>query len=113
MEKRKFTTIEERENLIQKFLASGKSQLAWCKENNVKTSTFGKWMRDYNSRQNEVKFIPLSPDSKAKASFHHSSQEILIEVGACRFHVPEHLGIQLLMQTIKAVNESHVPVQGL
>ncbi|WP_177180670.1 IS66 family insertion sequence element accessory protein TnpA [[Clostridium] polysaccharolyticum] len=47
MDKRKYTTKQEREQYIKNFLASGKSQLSWCQENNIKPSTFGKWLHDY------------------------------------------------------------------
>lgn len=109
MDKRKFTSKQEREQHIQNFLASGKSRLFWCQENNIKLSTFGKWLHDYQTEKQEVKFIPLA--SKQNTSQQPSGGEILIEIGVCRLHVPEALGIQFMQQAIKAVSESNVPVQ--
>ena len=109
MDKRKVTTKQEREQYVQNFLASGKTQLSWCKENNIKLSTLGRWLHDYHANQQEVKFIPLAPKQSANKPTH--TNEILIEIGVCRLHVPENLGIQFMQQAIKAVSESNVPVQ--
>jgi hypothetical protein len=110
MDKRKFTTKQERELLIQDFLESGKSQFTWCKEHDIKNSTFGKWIRDYKSSENEVKFIPLAPKAETRQPQFQNPHEILIEIGSCRIHVPEHIGIQFLMQAVKAVSESDVSI---
>lgn len=109
MEKRKYTFKQEREQHIQNFLSSGKTRLSWCQENNIKPSTFGKWLHDYQTKKQEVKFIPLKP--KQNTSQQSSTGEILIEIGVCRLHVPEALGIQFMQQAIKVVSQSHVPVQ--
>lgn len=109
MEKRKFTSKQEREQHIQNFLSSGKTRLSWCQENNIKLSTFGKWLHDYQTKKQEVKFIPL--ELEPNTSQHSGVGEILIEIGVCKLHVPEALGIQFMRQAIKAVSESHVPVQ--
>lgn len=109
MEKRKYTFKQEREQHIQNFLSSGKTRLSWCQENNIKPSTFGKWLHDYQTKKQEVKFIPLEP--KQNTSQQSSAGEILIEIGVCKLHVPEALGIQFMRQAIKAVSESNVSVQ--
>lgn len=109
MDKRKFTTKQVREQHIQNFLASGKSQVSWCTENNIPYSTFNKWLHNYRASQQEVKFIPLAPKQNTSQQFH--SNEILIEIGICRLHVPETLGIQFMQQAIRAVSESNVPIQ--
>ena len=49
MDKRKVTTKQEREQYVQNFLASGKTQISWCKENNIKLSTLGRWLHDYHA----------------------------------------------------------------
>ena len=109
MDKRKFTTKPEREQHIQNFLASGKSQLSWCSENNIKPSTLNRWLHSYRASQQEVKFIPLA--LKPNTSQQSHTNEILIEIGVCKLHVPETLGIQFMQQAIKAVSESNVPIQ--
>ena len=111
MDKRKFTSKQEREQHIQNFLSSGKNRLSWCQDNNIKPSTFGKWLHDYQTKKQEVKFIPLEP--KQNTSQQSSAGEILIEIGVCRLHVPEALGIQFMQQAIKAVNETDVSIQRL
>lgn len=40
-----------------------------------------------------------------------TTYEILIEIGACKLHVPEALGIKFMKQAIKTVGESNVPIQ--
>lgn len=109
MDKRKFTTKQEREQYIQNFLSSGKSQLSWCRENNIKPSTLGRWLHSYRENQQEVKFLALVPEPNAIHP--QNSNEILIEIGVCKLHVPEALGIQFMQQAIKAVSESNVPIQ--
>lgn len=109
MDKRKFTTKQEREQYVQNFLASGKTQLSWCEENNIKFSTLGRWLHDYHANQKEVKFVPLAPKPSTNQLI--PVNEILIEIGVCRLHVPESLGIQFMQEAIKAVNESNVSVQ--
>jgi transposase-like protein len=109
MDKRKFTSKQEREQHIQNFLSSGKTRLSWCQENSIKPSTFGKWLHDYQTKKQEVKFISLEP--KQNTSQQSSAGEILIEIGVCKLHVPEALGILFMQQAIKAVSESNVPVQ--
>ena len=111
MYKRKYTTKQEREQHIKNFLASGKSQLSWCQENNITPSTFGKWLQDYQTNQQDIKFLPVTPMLSTGHS--SNSNEILIEIGVCRLHVPEALGIQFMQQAIKAVNETDVSIQGL
>lgn len=61
MAKGKYTTKQEREQHIKNFLASGKSQVSWCEENNIPQSTLNKWLHNYRASQQEVKFIPLVP----------------------------------------------------
>lgn len=109
MDKRKFTTKQERKQYVQNFLTSGKTQLSWCEENNIKLSTLGRWLHDYHATPKEVKFIPLAP--KPSTSHPIPANEILSEIGVCRLHVPEALGIQFMQEAIKAVNESDVSVQ--
>lgn len=109
MDKRKFTTKQEREQHIKNFLASGKSQVSWCRENNIPQSTLNKWLHNYRASQQEVKFIPLAPKQNTCQQLH--TNEILIEIGVCKLHVPETLGIQFMKQAIKAVSESNVPIQ--
>ena len=109
MDKRKYTSKQEREQHIQNFLSSGKTRLSWCQENNIRPSTFNKWLYNYRTSQQEVKFIPLAPKQNTSQQFH--TNEILIEIGVCKMHVPEALGIQFMKQAIKAVSESNVPIQ--
>jgi len=109
MAKGKFTTKQEREQHIKNFLASGKSQVSWCSENNIPQSILNKWLHNYRASQQEVKFIPLTPKPNTSQQSHPN--EILIEIGVCKLHVPKTLGIQFMKQTIKAVSESNVPIQ--
>lgn len=108
MVKRKSTTKQEREQYIQNFLASGKTRLSWCNENNIKLSTLGRWLQDYRAKQQEVKFIPFA--SEQCVSQQPCANEILIEIGICKLYVPEKLGIHFMKQAIKAVTESNVSI---
>lgn len=110
MSKRKFTTKQEREQYIQNFLTSGKTQLSWCKENEIKISTLGRWLKEYRASQSETKFIPLVSKPKSVLVSIPSSQEILIEIGLCKIHVPEQTGMQLILQAMKAVKDSDVSI---
>lgn len=101
MSKRKNSTKEEREKCIQDFLASRSTQRTWCEENHVSLATFKTWLAEYKSNHQETKFIPLSAKNKSNPSYIPKPQEILIEIGACKIHVSEQAGLQLIMQAIK------------
>lgn len=101
MSKRKNLTKEEREKCIQDFLASRSTQRTWCEENHVSLATFKTWLAEYKSNHQETKFIPLSAKNKSNPFYIPKPQEILIEIGACKIHVSEQAGLQLIMQAIK------------
>lgn len=42
MRNRKNTTKQERLNLVSQFVASGQTQVTWCKEQGITASTFCK-----------------------------------------------------------------------
>lgn len=105
MNKAKRTTKQERNKYVQEFLASGKTQRSWCAENDINHSTFKDWLAEYKLNQKETKFIPLTPKNEINSTCLHKSQEILIEIGPCKIHVPEQVGIQLIMQAIKGGGE--------
>lgn len=117
MNRRKFTPRAARLEHIQSFLSSGKSKKFWCQENEIALSTFSKWLKEYKESQNEVPFISLNVSGsessipKPATGSSRSSDEILVEIGSCRIHVPEQMGVSFLLQAIKEVNASDVPVR--
>ena len=50
MNARKFYSNDEKQILINKFIASGKSKNSWCKENNISLTTFHKWLKKIKKR---------------------------------------------------------------
>lgn len=111
MKTRKSSTKQERYEVVKRFLNSGQTKFTWCKENDITSATLCRWIKEYHSLQDEVTFVPLQPgpgkksvskpQSKSEPSNH--SNEILIELGACKIHVPEHMGLSVIMKMMKEV----------
>ena len=111
MRNRKNTTKQERINLVTQFVASGQSQVRWCREQGIAASTFSKWIKEYKSTPEEIKFVPLCPKKSTlvtpDAEAITIENTILIEIGSCKMHVPEKMAMTLLVQ---AMEVSHTNV---
>lgn len=100
---------QERYEIVKRFLSSGQCKVPWCKENEIAPATLYRWIKEYNSLQNEVTFVPLQPRKKnvsknqLKSEISSYSNDILIELGACKIHVPEHMGLSFIIQMMKEV----------
>ena len=111
MSSQKTTTKQERFDLVVRFLKSGQSHMAWCQENGIKPNTLYRWRMEYKTMQQDVCFVPL--ESKSSKSIHSAHKEetinnVLIELGPCKVHVPEHIAVSLLTAVLKEAVDSHV-----
>ena len=108
---RKTTTKQERFELVSRFLQSGQSHTVWCQENGIKPTTFYRWRMEYKTVQHDVCFVPLQ--FKASKRVHLTPKEeminsVLIELGPCKVHVPEHVAVSLLRAVFKEAVDHHV-----
>ena len=108
---RKTTTKQERFELVARFLKSGQSHMVWCQENGIKPNTLYRCRMEYKAVQQDVCFVPL--ESKSSKSTHpvykeETTNNVLIEFGPCKVHVPEHMAMSLLTAVLKEAVDSHV-----
>lgn len=114
MKTRRFSTKYERYEIVKRFLSSGQSKVSWCKENDITSATLYRWIKEYNSTQDDVTFLSLQPikskvnRQQVKSDFIGPSNDILIELGHCKIHVPEHIGLSFIMQMMKEAEGSNV-----
>lgn len=111
MSSRKITTKQERLELVDRFIKSGKSHTVWCQENGIKPNTLYRWRTECKTIQQDVCFVPL--ESKLSKSVHLPHKEenisnILFELGSCKVHVPEQMAVSLLTEILKEVVNTHV-----
>lgn len=114
MTRRKNSTKQERFMMIEQFLKSGQSKHAWCKANSISIGTFYRWFDEYHATYKEVSFVALKSEqsvSTQNSTIHNEStllKSIIIEVGACKIHMPESIDLNTIVQLIEGVNASHV-----
>lgn len=111
MNSRKITTKQERFDLVARFLKSGQSHMVWCQENDIKPNTLYRWRMEYKTIQQDVCFVPLKSKPFKDVGPTHKDETInnvLIELGPCKVHVPEHVAVSLLTQVLKEVVDTHV-----
>lgn len=114
MKIRKPSTKQERYEVVKHLLDSGQTKVSWCKENEITPATLYRWIKEYNSTQDNVTFVPLQPRRKGvrkhqvKSEASNHSNNILIELGACKIYIPEHMGLSFIMQMMKEVEDSDV-----
>ena len=111
MSSQKTTTKQERFELVSRFLQSGQSLTVWCQENGIKPATFYRWRMEYKTMQHDICFVPLQ--AKASKEVHlipkeEPSNSVLIELGSCKVHVPEHVAVSLLRAVFKEAVDHHV-----
>ena len=106
------TSKQERNNLVRSFLNSGQSKSLWCKEHDIALPTFYKWLKAYHSTTKEVAFVVLKPKQtktvQPKQQAIEPNESIIIEVGACKVHVPEQMDVSFIVQLIQEENASNV-----
>ncbi len=112
MNKRKVTSKQERNNLVRSFLNSGQPKTLWCKEHDIPLPTFYKWLKAYHGTTKEVSFVALKSKQtkmvQPKQQTIVPNESIIIEIGACKVHVPEQTDVSFIAQLIQEVNASHV-----
>lgn len=112
MKKRKVTSKQERNDLVRSFLNSGQSKMLWCKEHGIALPTFYKWLKAYHGTTKEVSFVALkSKQAKTVQSRQQAiapNESIIIEVGACKIHIPKQMDVSFIAQLIQEVNASNV-----
>lgn len=110
MKKRKITTKQERVKLVQKYLKSGQSQVMWCKAHDISPSTFSKWIYEYKSSSEKMKFVMLTSEeddskpvkkSKSIQATEHNTN-IMIEIGACKIYVSEQMALTFMLKALEA-----------
>lgn len=111
MSSRKITTQQERFKLVARFLKSGQSHMVWCQENGIKPNTLYRWRMEYKKTQQDVCFVPLEPRSSKSVRPMHKEEiinNVVLEFGSCKIHVPEHVAVSLLTKILKEVVDTHV-----
>lgn len=112
MKKRKVTSKQERNDLVRSFLNSGQTKTLWCKEHGIPLPTFYKWLKAYHGAAKEVSFVALkSKQAKTVQPRQQSiapNESIIIEVGACKIHIPKQMDVSFIAQLIQEVNASNV-----
>ena len=105
MRNRKNTTKQERLNLVSQFVASGQSQVSWCKDQGIASSTFCKWVSEYKSTSTEIKFVPFSPKKTTGLTTIHEPKSIentvLMKTGLCKIYIPEKMAMVLIAQAME------------
>ena len=99
----KFRSQEEKNSLIESYIKSNLSQVAWAKENNIPISTLSNWIRKYKNTNQSVKFVevtetqvpkkPMMPplDNGATLKVNASQTTVLVEVGLCKIYLPDQM----------------------
>jgi len=77
---------EEKTLWLEDWRQSGKSAWAYAKENGLNPQTFGKWTKA--KEESAHSFVELSPQALAVPQY---NQEILIEKGDVKIHIPVFL----------------------
>ncbi len=121
--RKKHKTKEEKQILINNYLESNLSKAAWCRKNNISTSTFNGWWKQINKGNNTDEVIFISPkltkEINAEATRLSISEDktsnleaaeftTIIEVHDCKLHINETTPFSFISQLIKTVRESHV-----
>ena len=109
MKNRKITNKQERLNLVTQFIASGQSQITWCKEQDIPASTFAKWVKEYKGTSEKMKLIPLSPKKSSNTiptNIKASENIVLIEIGPCKIYLQEKAAMTFMPQAmeVKRIN---------
>ncbi|MCF0232059.1 MAG: transposase [Enterococcus sp.] len=112
MSSRNVMTQQERFALVARFIKSGESHSQWCKEHDINPSTLYRWRSEYKKMQQDVCFVPLKSKTSESVQLTSEKEEtinqVLIEIGSCKIHLPEHLAIELLNTVFKEVVTNHV-----
>ena len=117
MRTKKYRTKEERQGLINDFLASGKSKVVWCEEMNIPLSTLAGWIKAADSEKDTVNFVPLKPGKKVEntediststTNIMATSCNIILEIGSCKVLIKENTSMPFLSEVLKVVKSSDV-----
>ena len=57
---RKFRSQEEKNSLIESFIKSNLTQVAWAKGNNISVSTLSSWLKKYKKTNQSVRFVEVT-----------------------------------------------------
>ena len=97
---------EEKFTLVEKFINSEQTQFSWCKQNNIANSTFSRWLVEYKTKsKSKVDFVPVLPSKTEPNHFAKpdSKTTIVVQVGNCKFHLPEEIALPLLTKAMGEV----------
>ena len=111
MNARKFYSNDEKQILINKFIASGKSKNSWCKENNISLTTFHKWLKKINIpnvEEAKMKFIQIKPSKVEDLDLNQKCEDVfnsslVLEIGKCKLSIPQNINISHLDSVLKVV----------
>jgi transposase-like protein len=88
---------EEKAKRLEDWKRSGKSQGAYAKENGINPQTFNKWTK--KKEQPEFVRVPQA----VRAGITAERNEILIEKGEIKIHLPPHITAQELCAVVKSL----------
>ena len=109
MSKRKYWSLAERTAYVEDFLTSNQSRVIWCQDHGIAYNTFSRWLMKYNesSQPSDSQFIELKPKSKKTCvkSISNEKDEVLIEIGNCKIHIPVAHASTIVAAVIKGAAE--------
>ena len=113
MSSRKFRSQEEKNSLIESFIKSNLTQVAWAKENNISVSTLSSWLKKYKKENQSVRFVEVTKGQVTNQIMSHlataenevktnsSQTTVLVEVGLCKIHLPQQMLLPLIATIMK------------
>ncbi len=110
MSKRKYWSLAERTAYVEDFLASNQARAVWCQDHGIAYNTFSRWLMKYNesSQSSDSRFIELKPKAKKTCgkSISNEKNEVLVEIGNCKIHIPVAHAATIVATVIKEANGS-------
>lgn len=93
-------TKEEKKTLIQEQIASGLSQIEFCKQCNLNVNSFRQWKNSFKRHSEPLKptFVELIPLQNAS-----STNAITILIGKYRVEIPSHFDKVTLQAVLECI----------
>ncbi len=105
MSKGKSIPKSEKQKIISEFETSGKSKLAWCKENKISPSTFNGWYKKFkneaNSQNKSISWVTIQPEQVAEKL---EASVINIKLGKAVIEINSEFNSNQLLKIVKVLN---------
>lgn len=89
---------------IAAYKTSGKTQRAWCKQNNINYNTFKSWLqkekKETDNYKQPAKWLEIGID---QSDFIENTSSLTIQIGAASFTVKPGFDRQLLLDVVKTL----------